>query len=404
MNIVLINPEFPSRSFLDHGGIATYTYCMANALADAGHSVHVLAKHNTVPDALHDAVRFHTFTHEPVPRFATWLDRLLMNEIVWERGYSLAAKHAVLEIHKTSPVDIVEIADYNGLAYEFSQPMPFPVIIHFHTPTEMVDLFNQKKITGKQKRWYAFEEKALKKAAGFRCPSNALKTMVCKRYGIGPDKVRVIGHPLDTAPYEAVKRSALTKSSVDILFTGRLERRKGGEIMLGNIERILNISPLINLTFAGELDMGDAGNFRNPIERKLTEEERHRIWFLGPTKRGDLPVLYRQSDIFLMPSLFENAPYALLEAMASHTPVVAANTSGIAELISNGENGLLFDIGDENGISSCIRKYLETPDKGMSYANTAYNYIKENHDPALIAKNTIEFYTSIIETFAGQMI
>jgi glycogen(starch) synthase len=400
MNIVFVNPEYPSRSSQDHGGIATYIYSMANALAKAGNTVHVLAKTNTNPDVLHPGVAFHTFDRDPVPRLLPWIDRLMGNDVVWERGYSLAARNAVMNIHRRTPVDIVEIAEYNGLAFEFTAPLPFPVVVHFHTPTEVIDCYNRNKVTRKLRQWYAYEAHALKRAHGFRCPSNSLKKMVCERYGIPEQQVCVLPHPLDTAPFDAIKPIEGKKSVIDILFTGRLEHRKGGEILQRDIHRILALDPRVNLTFAGELDMGESGSYRNPIERSLTEEQRHRIWLLGPAKRGDLPVLYRHSDIFLMPSLFENAPYALLEAMAARLPVIAADTSGIAEIIHSNDNGLLFDIHDPDGLVSCISSLIASPQRGADFARTAYDDVKRSCDPAVIARAAESFYASVIGSFA----
>jgi glycosyltransferase involved in cell wall biosynthesis len=400
VNIVFVNPEYPSRSAQDHGGIATYVYSMANALAKSGHTVHILAKSKTIPDHLNPGVEFHAFEHSPVTRMLPWLDRLTGNDTVWERGYSLAARNCALEIHRKTPVDIVEIAEYNGLASEFYPPLPFPVVVHFHTSTEIIDRYNRKRITHRQRRWYAYEAQALKRACGFRCPSNALKKEVCIRYGIPDSRICVISHPLDTVPFDSIRPSGEKKTKVDILFTGRLEHRKGGEILERDLHRILMLDPRINITFAGELDMGEAGSYRNPIERSLTEEQRHRIWLLGPVKRSDLPVLYRRSDIFLIPSLFENAPYSLLEAMAAHLPVIGAATSGIAELIRHQENGLLFNINDPDSLVSCITSLITSPQLAADCARKAYDDVKRACNPDTVANAAVSFYTDVIHSFA----
>jgi hypothetical protein len=105
LNIVFINPEYPSKSGNDHGGIATYIYVMANALAEQGNSVHILAKSSTVPDVLHSGVRFHTFGHTPANRPFPWLDKFFKNEAAWEQGYSLSARNLVCKLHAEKPVD-----------------------------------------------------------------------------------------------------------------------------------------------------------------------------------------------------------------------------------------------------------------------------------------------------------
>jgi len=396
VNIAFVNPEYPSKSGRDHGGIATYIYCMANALAGIGHTVHIVSKANTAPDSLLPGIFFHTFTHTPVPRFFPWKNRLFPDNTIWERGYSRAARNAVLDIHKQEPVDIVEIPEYGGLAYAFDAPLPFPVVIHFHTPTEVVDFYNAQKATRQSAAIHAFEANALTRATMFRSPSMALKHDVCKRYGLGDEQITFIPHPVQVAPFDAIKKLDNKIDSIDILFTGRLERRKGGDILCRNIPRLLNADPRINITIAGELDMGEAGSYRSAIERSLSEDQRHRVWLLGPLAHRDLAVIYRRSDIFLMPSLFENAPYALLEAMAAHLPVIGANTSGIAELLRHNENGLLFDIDNEDGVVACVKILVDVPQKAAAYTDRAYNDILRKHDPALIARMTSDFFASVI--------
>jgi glycosyltransferase involved in cell wall biosynthesis len=376
---------------------------MANALAQQGDTVHILAKSSTVPDLLHSGVRFHMFAHTTANRPFPWLDKFLRNEAAWEQGYSLSARNLILKLHAEQPVDCVEIPEYNGLAYEFVQPLPFPVVVHFHTPTWLIDRYNQQRIGGRQRRWYAFESKAITGATAFRSPSNALKTEMSRKYEIDENRITVIPHPVDTSAYDAIMHVDTGRDTIDILFSGRLERRKGGDILLRDVHRLLELDPRVRITFAGELDMGDAGNYRNAIERSLSEAQRHRIWLLGPTKRQDLAVLYRRSTMLLLPSLFENAPYALLEAMAAKLPVVAARTSGIAELIRHNETGLLFDIDTPDSLLDCVKAFIESPQHAAECAQRAYNFVVDNCAPAEVARRSKEYYASVADSFKSDV-
>ncbi len=65
---------------------------------------------------------------------------------------------------------------------------------------------------------------------------------------------------------------------------------------------------------------------------------------LGPlSDYRQLQSLYARADVFLMASVFENLPFAVMEAMACETPVVAVNTGGIPEMITHGKDGFLLD-------------------------------------------------------------
>ena len=97
------------------------------------------------------------------------------------------------------------------------------------------------------------------------------------------------------------------------------------------------------MTFAGETVSDSANNYRTAIERALNQEQRNRIWFLGALQSQALSVLYCRSSVFLFPSIFENAPYALFEAIAAKLPVIASASGGIKEIIDHNRTGLLFN-------------------------------------------------------------
>jgi glycogen synthase len=399
MNIVFVNPEFPSPSGHDQGGIATYTYSMANACVRLGHCVHILVKRGTVPKQVSPHVTVDTFDHVPLPESVRWFSRFFNGETVWERSFSWGLRQKLHELHKIEPVDIVEVPEYNGLAYELAPPLPFPIIIHFHTPTVLVDFFNAQKITRRHKQWHMFEAKALENAFAFRCPSSALKIEMRRRYAIPEDRITLIRHPFDTAPFDFIKKGDSGQDVIDLLFVGRLERRKGAEILRREIRPILSLDPKIRITIAGESTIGDMGIYRNAIERTLSEQERKRIFFLGPTNREELTALYCRSDIFCIPSLFENAPYSLLEAMAAKLPIVGARCGGIPELISHGENGLLFDPENADDLVNCINQLVINRDKAAQFAQKAYITVKKMCSPDMIAKTVLDYYTARLIDF-----
>ena len=96
------------------------------------------------------------------------------------------------------------------------------------------------------------------------------------------------------------------------------------------------------MTFAGETELGDAYSYRQAIERTLRDSERKRVWFLGPLPIKKLSALYCRSSCFLFPSLFENAPYGLFEAISARLPVIASDSGGVREIIRHKDTGLLF--------------------------------------------------------------
>lgn len=401
MRIALVNSEYPSRD--GHGGIATYTYTLANALAEQGNTVHVLARIGSRPDSLTSNVRFHPFNFKCPSRMQQLFDMTFYNgPVQWEIGHARSIRDILLAIHAQEGLDIAEFPEYGGLAIDGNGPLPFPVVIAFHTPAEMVDSLNKSPVSKDRAAWHRFEEKGVRCAAAFRSPSESLKKYVIKRYKLSPSSITIIRNPIATALYEKIKRNYPTDDDcIDLLFAGRLEHRKGIEILSTNIKTILKIEPTVTMTFAGETEIQDGTDYRLRIENSLSDEERRRIWFLGPINRGELAVLYCRSSIFLMPSLFENAPYALMEAMASKLPIVAAATGGISEIIQHNKNGLLFSLDEPASLVKCIADYVNDPYRARSCAEQAFVDVKKIYAPDKIASESVAFYQSVIRNKTG---
>jgi glycogen(starch) synthase len=397
MKIAIVNSEYPNSTGSGQGGISTYTFEIASALVKKGHQVHVLARKGMKLDQfIYKNIKIHNFDFEHPDYLSRILNRIYPDKIYWEKGQSKSLKRKLLEIFESDGLDIVEIPEYGGMANQCASGLPFPIVINFHTPTEIVDELNNHPATNSRRKLQKFERKALCRASAYRCPSEALRKIVCERFSIPSSKIRIIRNPLFTGPFENIE--PVHKSDrIDILFTGRLEYRKGAEVILKSIKNILSLKPDIHITFAGETELGEATGYRMAIERVLDSEERKRVWFLGPISSSQLPLLYKRSDIFILPSLFENYPYSLIEAMAACLPIVASNTGGITELIQHDKNGLLFPPGNPDELVSQIKVFIDNPSTALKLAEQAGYDVRTECSPEDIAEQSVDFYKTVID-------
>ncbi len=105
--------------------------------------------------------------------------------------------------------------------------------------------------------------------------------------------------------------------------------------------------------------MGD-GPDRSAVEHlALRHGVQDSIHFLG--KQDDVHELLPLADLMLMPSQMESFGLAALEAMACCVPAIATNVGGVPELIENGKNGLLFEVGDVEAMSQAAIALLSDP-------------------------------------------
>jgi glycosyltransferase involved in cell wall biosynthesis len=103
-----------------------------------------------------------------------------------------------------------------------------------------------------------------------------------------------------------------------------------------------------------------------PDMASLVDEARRlgiegRVRFMGAFRHDELPAIMARTDVFVLPSLTEGMPFAVVEAMAFGRPVVATNVGGIPELVSHGETGLLVPPRDPDQLSAALLALLDDP-------------------------------------------
>ena len=175
-------------------------------------------------------------------------------------------------------------------------------------------------------------------------------------------------------------------------------------LCVANILRIKNqtqliraLDPLANnrnfeLVFVGGTGTTDA--YTNEFFRLLRE----RPWcrFQGFAHRSDLQTALCRASLLALPSLEENCPMAVLEAMAAGLPVAAANVGGVPDLIADGTDGLLFDPRMEGSIRAAIAEFLADGTKLAELGAKAKEKALRCFHPQKIAQKHVAIYRQII--------
>jgi len=122
-----------------------------------------------------------------------------------------------------------------------------------------------------------------------------------------------------------------------LLFVGRLSVQKNIPQLLGSLE---GISDQFETHIVGN------GALEHDLKLLVKNLRLHNIIFHGRKDGNDLIKLYRESDIFLLPSNREGMPLVLLEAMAMSLPIIATKVTGNRDVVMNNKNGLLVPLND----------------------------------------------------------
>ena len=149
-------------------------------------------------------------------------------------------------------------------------------------------------------------------------------------------------------PREELRRSfALTGPT--LAFAGRLTAQKSLRVALEALAAVEGVELLI----AGE------GDERAALERDVAELGLgDRVRFLGALPRERVVELFAAADASVLSSSWENFPHTVVEALAAGAPVIATATGGVAEVVRDGENGLLVPLADATALGEAIRRYV----------------------------------------------
>jgi glycosyltransferase involved in cell wall biosynthesis len=187
--------------------------------------------------------------------------------------------------------------------------------------------------------------------------SEAVKKDAIKRYKIVPEKITVIYNGIDLSVFKPIEHKENKPLVIGSL--GRLTEQKGFETLIKAATKTENKNYLVKI--AG------TGNLEEMLKNKITTFNlTNRIELLGEVKAPDF---LANIDIFVFPSLWEGLGLALLEAGAMAKPIIASETGGIKEIITD-DNGWLFPTGNATELAAKIDLVIDNFNSEETKAKT----------------------------------
>lgn len=206
-----------------------------------------------------------------------------------------------------------------------------------------------------------------------------------EKVGIPTNRISIIPNGIEVKN----ERKNINLNSFNCLFVGNLYQQpaKGIDILIKSWKIVVDEIPLAKLWIVGD---GDLNSYRHAIQQLGLDGS---ISFLG--KSNPKP-FYEHADIFILPSRREGLSNALMEAMAYGLPIVATNISGNNDLVKDGENGYLVEVGNIPQLAKSIIMVLG--DEKMRENCSIINPIKVKSmcDLDKVAKMYINLYDSLM--------
>lgn len=187
----------------------------------------------------------------------------------------------------------------------------------------------------------------------------------------------------------------ISPSTITVLFSGRLVKRKGLDILLSSWADISSINPCVHLFILGS-GTTQPDSVEEEMKKLVVQEGIENVTFFGESKN---PEHYLGNvDIFVFPSRIEGFPNALMEAMASGLAIVSSDIGGVKPLIKHKETGLLFESENREDLTRQIVRLLESSEKRSELGYKARKLMKKEYSFETISSDYMALYTRLTKT------
>ncbi len=202
----------------------------------------------------------------------------------------------------------------------------------------------------------------------------------------------VVPNAVDASFFEIQAETRPTEVPA-ILCVGNIGFRKNQNAFIRALDPLVG-QHKFKLVFLGQAQKGHA------YDDEFFQLLESRPWcsYAGFADREKLKVYFQQAAALVLPSLEDNCPMAVLEAMAVGVPVLAAKVGGVPDLIEDGKTGLFCDPLDATSMGTGMVKLLENPNLRRQLAVEAKQGARERFHPTVVARRHLEIYREVLST------
>lgn len=408
MNIALVVNEYVIDGS-GAGGLANYTYRIATALRDSGHNPFVVYcpwyKHYCENEVLvHDGItvyianpRFHrSFTalvfasrllrkgrriqhllHIKWPQKASnFLDGLITCFM-----YSYGARQKISELQAEMRIDVCQFTHLNGLSALADRRIP--TVCRLSSHPDLWQKFGFSTTMAEK----IFQNISIRRSRVLIAPSSFVGDYVQKKYG---KIVHILPSPYLVRPNQTCI-STQDAGSYGLYF-GSLAEWKGIRILVEALKAVFSHQPRFRFLFIGR----NLGSIDGKPPSEFIEEElkvhRTNIEVLGSQTQDTLYKYINDSLFCCFPTLADNFPNVVLDAMSASKCIISTSERGVDEQIINGESGLLVAPGSVSELAKAILRVINMSDEERSEYGRKARERLDQFSPQVCASKLVETY------------
>ena len=396
MHVALFAPAWPPSRHLN--GIITYVRWMREELRRQGHHVSVFASDF---DGSEEGV--YLVESSRMFRAGRWWRARWGASYLPPFDWGMRCAAALRKVHLRRPIDVVEMEESFGWSADVSRITGIPTVVKLHGPAfkalvdeELASPFGVARVER--------EGFALRRAPVITSPARRTLDETIARYGLAPAVTRHVVNPLDLAPEVPIWDLNRCERKT-LLFVGRFDKLKGGDLVLEAFARLLSADRTLRLIFVGpDLGVrsvgGDLVGFEN-FRAALLPNDAEKIEYRGRLTPDEICRLRAGAFLTLVPSRWENQSYTMLEAMLQGCPVIATDVGGQSETVRHGITGLLCAPASVDDLVTQISSLLQDPQRAARLGAAARAHVQQHHSPARVLSETLAVYERAIAMAPG---
>ncbi len=389
MRLAFVSREYPPET--GWGGIGTYVYHIAHALAAEGHDIHVISRSDRQEEYVRRDGQVTVHRIRERKWRGPWTDACYHLLPISERLYSRRVAEKVGELHQQKPFDLIEAPEYRAEAFELTRRRLAPVVVKLHTPTAVTHAANHVRWHLRDWLMDRMEAAATRRADAVSSPSRDLAEKVAVLWRLDVRSIRVFPYPIDLTRW--TPQPYPTGEPV-LLFVGRLEVRKGFAVLGAAWPQVAQRLPTARLVVVGNVD-------QSPLRTEWADRWQaagcaDRVTWVPWQDHAGLQAQYARAHVVVTPSLYENFPNVCLEAMASARPLVASRTGGIPEMVEDGVCGWLAPAGDAQALATLMTRALTDLRLSEAMGRAAAEQVAARFAPSHIAQRTAAYYQEVL--------
>ena len=373
MKIAMVSPY----DFTWPGGVTAHVAQLARELGRSGHEVQVLAPHSPSRESQDADLHVPLGRSVPLPSGGS-IARVSLSWWLYPKVRALLRKEQFDVIHLHEPMaPILPLC-----VLEFSDSVNVGT---FHASYARQHLY---RITHPIiKRWQQ------------RLHGNIAVSPAARRYvnNAFPGDYEIIPNGIDFKHFstDVAPMPQYQDGKINILFVGRLEKRKGLRYLLEAYGKLKWDLPNIRLIVVGP------GNPDKESYRVMSSQNLQDVEFVGRVSYDDLPRYYASADIFCSPATgAESFGIVLLEAMSAGKPVVASDIEGFRGVMTHGEQGLLVPKKDSNALAEALGMLARDPELRRKLGGNGNRLAKE-YRWEVVAGRVEAYYNTCLKAANG---